>query len=73
MAMPEYTAASGRLDHATFREQANASVRCKGLGVKLYMPRSVEVRPGYLFIIDAKMFLDDNQQRTRLEVGIRTI
>ncbi len=38
--LPDYTAARGRLDHATFREQADASVRCKGLGVKLYMPRS---------------------------------
>ncbi len=56
MAMPEYTAASGRLDHATFRERADASVRCTGLGVKLYMPRSDEARAGYLFIIDAKMF-----------------
>ncbi len=28
MAMLEYTAASGRLDHATFRERADASVRC---------------------------------------------
>ena len=65
MAMPEYTAASGRLDHATFRERANASVRCTGLGLKLYMPRSDEARAGYLFIIDAKMFLDDNQRCTR--------
>jgi hypothetical protein len=29
MAMPECTAASGHLDHATFRERADASVRCK--------------------------------------------
>ncbi len=36
--MPEYTAACGRLDHAAFLERANASVRCTGLGVKLYMP-----------------------------------
>ncbi len=55
MAMPEYTAASGRLDHATIRERADASVRCMGLGVKLYMPRSDEARAGYLFIIDAKI------------------
>ncbi len=53
MAMLEYTAAS---DHATFRERANSSVRCTGLGVKLYMPRSDEAWVGYLFIIDTKMF-----------------
>jgi hypothetical protein len=28
--IPEYTAASGRLDHATFRERADASVPCSG-------------------------------------------
>ena len=56
-ALPEYTAASGRLDHATFWERADASVRCTGLGVKLYMPRSNEaLAGGNLFIIDAKMF-----------------
>jgi hypothetical protein len=71
--MPEYTAASGRLDHATFRERADASVRCTGLGIKLYMPRSDEARAGYLIVIDAKKFLDDNQRCTHLEVGIRTI
>ncbi len=54
--MPEYTAASGRLDQATFRERADASVRCTGLRVKLYMPRSDEARAGYLFIIDVKLF-----------------
>ena len=36
-AMPEYTAARRRLDHATFRERADASVRCTGLEVKLVM------------------------------------
>ncbi len=51
--MPEYTAARARLDHATFRERADASVRCTGLGVKLYMPRSDEALAGYLFMIDA--------------------
>jgi hypothetical protein len=30
MAMPEYTAASRRHDHATFLERADASVRCSG-------------------------------------------
>ncbi len=30
MAMPEYTAARGRFDDATFREQADASVQCLG-------------------------------------------
>ncbi len=55
-ALPEYTAASGRLDHATFREQAYTSVRCTGHRAKLYMPRSNEaLAGGYLFIIDAKM------------------
>jgi hypothetical protein len=73
MAMPEYTAASERLDHETFWERADASVRCTGLGIKLYMPRSDEALVGYFFIIDAKMFLDDNQQCTRIEIGIRTI
>ena len=60
MAMPEYTTASGRLDHATVRERADASVRCTGLGVKLYMPRSHEALAGYLFIIDVMIVLDDN-------------
>ncbi len=46
--MPEYTAASERLDHATFRERADASVRCSELGVTLYMPRSDEARAWYL-------------------------
>ena len=54
--MPEYTAASGRHDHTTFLERAEESIRCPGLGAKLYMPRSDEARAGYLFIIDAKMF-----------------
>ncbi len=54
MAMLECTKASGRLDHATFRERADESVRYTGLGVKLYMPRSDEARAGYHFIIDAK-------------------
>jgi hypothetical protein len=35
MAMPEYTAASGRIDHTTFRELADASVRCSGFWAKL--------------------------------------
>ncbi len=35
-AMPEYTAASRRRDHATFRERANVSVRC--FGPSFYMP-----------------------------------
>ena len=73
MGMPEYTAASRRLDHVTFRERADASVRCTGHGAKLYMPRSDEARAGNLFIIGAKMLLDDNQRCTRLAVGIRTI
>ncbi len=47
--MPEYTAADGRRDHATFRERADASVLCTGLGVRLYMPRPDEALAGYLF------------------------
>ncbi len=35
--MQEYTAARGRHDHATFRELADASVRCTGLVVKLLL------------------------------------
>jgi hypothetical protein len=35
MAMLECTTASGRHDHATFRERANESVRCSGFGPKL--------------------------------------
>jgi hypothetical protein len=58
--MLECTAARGRLDHATFLELADASVRCTGLGVKLYMPRSHEALAGYLFIIDVMIVLDDN-------------
>ncbi len=30
LAMLEYTTASGQLDHATFRERADASVQCLG-------------------------------------------
>jgi hypothetical protein len=56
-AMLDYTAASGRLDQATFWERADASVRCTGLGVKLYMPRSDEAQAVYLFINDAKIVL----------------
>ncbi len=32
---PEYTAARGRHDHATFQERTDASVRCTGLGARL--------------------------------------
>ena len=35
MAMLEYTAASGLIDHATFRKLADASVRCSGFWAKL--------------------------------------
>ncbi len=42
--MLEYTVARRRLDYATFWERSDASVRCTGLGVKLYMPRSDEAR-----------------------------
>ncbi len=52
---PEYNAAHGRLDHATFQERNNASVRCTGLGVKLYMPMSDEAWAGY-FVSDVWIF-----------------
>ena len=45
---PEYTAASGRHDHATFRELADASVRCLGLGARL-LAMSDEARAGYVY------------------------
>jgi hypothetical protein len=35
MAIQECTAASGRHDHATFRERADESVRCWGFWAKL--------------------------------------
>ena len=46
---PEYTAASGRHDHAIFgrlRERADASVRRPGLGTRL-LATSDEVRAGW--------------------------
>jgi hypothetical protein len=42
--VPEYTAASGRLDHATYRERADASVRCTGLKTCLLWPTVSFVR-----------------------------
>ncbi len=42
MAMPEYTAASGRHDHATFRERADESVRCSGFWAKASTRRSTD-------------------------------
>jgi hypothetical protein len=42
--MQEYIAARGRLNHATFRGQADASARCTGLGVKLYSAMTGEAR-----------------------------
>ena len=41
---PEYTAASGRRDHATFRERADTSVRRQGLGARLLATTSDEAR-----------------------------
>ncbi len=52
---PKYTAARGRPDHATFLDQANAPVQSTGLGFKLYMPRSVEARAGYLVSTDVRI------------------
>ncbi len=52
---PEYSAARGRLDRATFLELADASVRCTGLGVKLYMSRSDEARAGCLLSTDVRI------------------
>jgi hypothetical protein len=54
--MPEYTAARRRLDHATFRERADASDRCTGLEVKLYMPTSDKARAWYACSIMADLF-----------------
>ncbi len=45
--MPKYTAACERLDHASFRERADASVQRTGLGVKVYMSISNKARAGY--------------------------
>ncbi len=42
---PEYTAARGRHGDASYRERADASVRCTGLGVQSLM--SDEARAGY--------------------------
>ncbi len=47
--------ACGRLEHATFRERADASVRCTGLGVKLYMPMSDKALAGYLLSTDVRI------------------
>ncbi len=45
-AMPEYTGASGRHDHATFWERADESVRCSGFWAKLlYADRPTGLRP----------------------------
>ena len=41
-AMPEYTAASGRHDHATFWERADESVRCSGFWAKASTRRSTD-------------------------------
>jgi hypothetical protein len=49
--LPEYIAARERLDHATFRKRADASVRCTEIGVTLYMPRFDEARAGYLLAL----------------------
>ncbi len=52
---PEYTVVEGRLDHATFQERASTSVKCTGLEVKLYMPRSEEAWAGYLTSTDVRI------------------
>ena len=65
MAMPEYTGASGQLDHASIPRQSDA--------LDSESSSTDEARAGYHFVIDAKMFLDDNQRCTRFAVGIRTI
>ncbi len=47
MATPEYIAASGRIDHTTFQEGADASVRCSGFLAKLlHADRQTELGPG---------------------------
>jgi hypothetical protein len=58
MAMPEYTVASGRLDHTTFRERADASVRCRDSDAK--------PGPGTFSLLMPRLFLDDNQRLGRL-------
>ncbi len=40
--MPEYTAASGRHDHATFRERTDESVRCSGFWANASTRRSTD-------------------------------
>ena len=44
----EYTTTSGRHDHATFLERADASVRCTGLGARL-LATADEARAGYAY------------------------
>jgi hypothetical protein len=70
--MPEYTAASGRHHHATFREQADAPVRCTGLGANLYMPRSDEAWAGYHLLLYAKIVFRSQPTVYPFGVAIRT-
>ena len=62
LALRDSIATPRRADCTATRPSGSGPTRCAGLGVKLYMPRSDEARAGYLFILDAKMFLDDKQR-----------
>ena len=61
---PEYTAASGRHDHATFGSGADASVRRPGLGARL-LAMSDDARAGYDLQFRQRFFLSDNQRSSR--------
>ena len=58
---PEYAAASGRHDNATFGSGAGASVRRPGLGARL-LAMSDEARAGYDLQFRQRFFLSDNQR-----------
>ena len=61
---PEYTAASGRHDHATTGAGRHVSpgVRRPGLGARL-LATSDEARAGYNLQFRQRFFLSDNQRR----------
>ncbi len=54
-AKSEYTAASGRHDHATFKERADASVRCTGLRARL-LAMADEAKAGYFYFCGEDCF-----------------
>jgi hypothetical protein len=58
LTMPEYTAARGRHDHATFRERADASVRCSGFEAKLpHADRPTRHGPGIAMTFSGFFFV----------------